>query len=62
MSGDALELTAELIVDGAAPQQPVISPDGRWIGYVVAPVGTRGNAVSARSGSVPLTVARLRGS
>jgi dipeptidyl aminopeptidase/acylaminoacyl peptidase len=42
MSGDALELTAELIVDGAAPLQPVISPDGCWVVYVVAPVGTRG--------------------
>ena len=36
------ELTAELIVDGAAPQQPVISPDGCWVVYVVAPVGWGG--------------------
>src|ERR1022692_1682260 len=36
------ELTAELIVDGAVPQQPVISPDGRWVAYTVAPVGKRG--------------------
>ncbi len=35
-------LTAELIVDGAAPQQPAISPDGCWVGYVVAPVGWGG--------------------
>jgi Tol biopolymer transport system component len=42
MSGDVPELTAELIVDGAAPQPPVISPDGRWVVYVVAPVGKRG--------------------
>jgi dipeptidyl aminopeptidase/acylaminoacyl peptidase len=40
--GDAPGLTAELIVDGAAPRQPVISPDGRWVVYVVAPVGKRG--------------------
>jgi|HubBroStandDraft_1064217.scaffolds.fasta_scaffold03627_5 dipeptidyl aminopeptidase/acylaminoacyl peptidase len=32
-------LTAELIVDGAVPRQPAISPDGRWVAYVVAPVG-----------------------
>jgi hypothetical protein len=38
---DAPELTAELVVDGAVPSQPVISPDGRWIAYVVAPVGRR---------------------
>jgi dipeptidyl aminopeptidase/acylaminoacyl peptidase len=41
MSEDASELTAELVVDGAVPSQPVISPDGRWIAYVVAPVGRR---------------------
>ena len=42
LTGDVPELTADVIVDGAAPQQPVISPDGRWVVYVVAPVGTRG--------------------
>ena len=42
MSGDGPELTAELIVDGAVPRQPAISPDGRWVVYLVAPVGTRG--------------------
>ena len=41
MSDDAPELTAELVVDGAVPSQPVISPDGRWVAYVVAPVGRR---------------------
>jgi len=41
MSEDASELTAELVTDGAVPSQPVISPDGRWIAYVVAPVGRR---------------------
>jgi dipeptidyl aminopeptidase/acylaminoacyl peptidase len=39
MSEDAPELTAELVVDGAVPSQPAISPDGRWVAYVVAPVG-----------------------
>jgi dipeptidyl aminopeptidase/acylaminoacyl peptidase len=41
MSEDASELTAEMVTDGAVPSQPVISPDGRWIAYVVAPVGRR---------------------
>ncbi len=39
MSEDAPELTAELVVDGVVPSQPVISPDGRWVAYVAAPVG-----------------------
>jgi dipeptidyl aminopeptidase/acylaminoacyl peptidase len=39
MSEDTSELTAELVVDGAVPSQPVISPDGCWVVYVVAPVG-----------------------
>jgi Tol biopolymer transport system component len=38
---DASELTAELVTDGAVPSQPVISPDGCWVAYVVAPVGRR---------------------
>jgi dipeptidyl aminopeptidase/acylaminoacyl peptidase len=41
MSEDAPALTAELVVDGAVPSQPVISPDGRWVAYVVAPAGRR---------------------
>jgi len=41
MSEDAPELTAELVVDGAVPSQPVISPDGCWVAYVVAAVGRR---------------------
>ena len=42
MSEDTPELSAETVVDGAVPSQPVISPDGRWVAYVVAPVGRRG--------------------
>jgi dipeptidyl aminopeptidase/acylaminoacyl peptidase len=42
MSKDAPELTAELVVDGAVPAQPVISPDGRWVAYVVAPASRAG--------------------
>ena len=41
MSEDAAELTAELVVDGVVASQPVISPDGCWVAYVVAPVGRR---------------------
>src|SRR3984957_10344533 len=42
MGEDAPELTAELVVDGAVPSQPVVSPDGRWVAYVGAPVGRGG--------------------
>jgi dipeptidyl aminopeptidase/acylaminoacyl peptidase len=41
MSEDSPKLTAEPVVDGIVPSQPVISPDGRWVAYVVAPVGRR---------------------
>ncbi len=41
MSEGAPELTAELVVDGAVASQPVISPDGCWVAYVVAAVGRR---------------------
>ena len=59
MSEDAPELTAELVVDGAVPSQPVISPDGCWVAYVVAPVGRGGERcmcalwVPAADGSSP---------
>jgi dipeptidyl aminopeptidase/acylaminoacyl peptidase len=59
MSEDAPELTAGLVVDGAVPSQPVISPDGRWVAYVVAPVGHGGERrvcalwVAAADGSSP---------
>jgi dipeptidyl aminopeptidase/acylaminoacyl peptidase len=59
MSEDAPELTAELVVDGAVPSQPVISPDGRWVAYVVAPVGRAGERhlcalwLAAADGSSP---------
>ena len=59
MSEDAPELTAELVVDGLVPSQPVISPDGRWVAYVVAPVGQAGERrrcalwVAAADGSSP---------
>ena len=59
MSMDTPRLTAELVVDGAAPQQPVVSPDGRWVAYVVAPVGQQGEHrlsalwMAAANGSSP---------
>src|ERR1700678_745059 len=59
MSEDAAELTAELVVDGAVPSQPVISPDGCWVAYVVAPVGQKAERrlsalwVAAVDGSSP---------
>ncbi|MDQ7909736.1 S9 family peptidase [Phytohabitans sp. ZYX-F-186] len=36
------QLTAELVVDGRVPQALALSPDGRWVAYVVAPVGRAG--------------------
>jgi len=59
MNTDTPQLTAELIVDGAAPQQPAVSPDGRWVAYVVAPVGQLGERrlsalwIAAAYGSSP---------
>jgi dipeptidyl aminopeptidase/acylaminoacyl peptidase len=44
MSVDTPELTADLVVDGAVPEQPEISPDGRWVAYVVRPMGRRGKS------------------
>jgi dipeptidyl aminopeptidase/acylaminoacyl peptidase len=56
---DAPLLTAELVVDGAEPSQPVISPDGRWVAYAVAPMGQLGERrlsalwIAAADGSSP---------
>jgi len=36
------ELTSELLVDGATPLEPVISPDGRWVAYTVTTRGATG--------------------
>src|SRR4051812_29593 len=33
------ELSEELVVDGSTPTTPVLSPDGRWVAFIVAPVG-----------------------
>jgi Tol biopolymer transport system component len=53
------ELTAELVVDGRVQSSPVLSPDGRWVVYVLAAVGQSGEhpssqlRVAAVDGSVP---------
>ncbi len=47
MSEVALELSAELVVDSAIPQDPAISPDGRWVAYEVTTVGVRERRLSA---------------
>lgn len=41
------ELTAELVADGAVPLDPVISPNGRWVAYVVTTTGVKERRVSA---------------
>jgi hypothetical protein len=33
------ELTDELVVDGSTPSTPVLSPNGRWVAFIVTPVG-----------------------
>jgi dipeptidyl aminopeptidase/acylaminoacyl peptidase len=47
MSDGGSRLTAELLVDGAVPRHPAISPDGAWVGYVVASMGWTEDAVGA---------------
>jgi hypothetical protein len=47
MSDGTPKLTAELIVDGAVPRNPVISPDGRWVAYAVAALGVTEPPLSA---------------
>lgn len=42
------ELTAELVVDGRVPSSPMLSPDGRWVVYVLATVGQAGEYPSSQ--------------
>ncbi|MFG6195608.1 TolB family protein [Nonomuraea sp. JJY05] len=35
------EVTPQLVVDGAVPLQPAISPDGRWVAYTVTTIGRK---------------------
>jgi dipeptidyl aminopeptidase/acylaminoacyl peptidase len=41
-------LTAELIVDGTVPSAPALSPDGRWVVFVLAPMGHAGEQPRAQ--------------
>ena len=41
MSEDTPELTAELVVAGVVPSQPVISLGGCRVAYIVAPAGRK---------------------
>ncbi|KAA2267213.1 S9 family peptidase [Solihabitans fulvus] len=36
-------MTGELVVDGDVPATPTLSPDGRWVAFVVASVGRAGD-------------------
>ncbi|MFB9905369.1 S9 family peptidase [Allokutzneria oryzae] len=53
------ELTADLIVDGKVPRNPVISPDGRWVVYSAHPLSKAGEHpvsalwIAATDGSAP---------
>jgi dipeptidyl aminopeptidase/acylaminoacyl peptidase len=47
MNNDRVALTAELITDSAVAAQPAISPDGRWVAYLVAPAGRPGGRALA---------------
>ncbi|WP_307871665.1 S9 family peptidase [Micromonospora sp. U21] len=37
------QLTPQLVVDGRVPHALALSPDGKWVAYVVAPVGRAGD-------------------
>ena len=60
---ETVELTAELLVDGAEPVDPVISPDGRLVAYVISTAeGKRGRlrtlwVAPADASSPPRTLA-----
>ncbi|OUC90879.1 S9 family peptidase [Streptosporangium minutum] len=53
------ELTSQLIVDGAVPSDPTLSPDGRWVAYTIASVRRKGEHpsgaiwIAAADGSSP---------
>jgi dipeptidyl aminopeptidase/acylaminoacyl peptidase len=48
MSRTSPKLTAELVVDGLVPSAPMLSPDGRWVVYVLTPVGKTGEHPSSQ--------------
>lgn len=39
-------LTAALVVDGAQPADPALSPDGRWVAWTTSRTGERGQSTS----------------
>jgi hypothetical protein len=44
-------LTAEIMVDGRDPLTPALAPNGRWLCYVLAPVGRTVITLTPNSGS-----------
>jgi dipeptidyl aminopeptidase/acylaminoacyl peptidase len=56
---DVAQLSAELVVDSSVPSTPRLSPDGRWVVFVVTPVGQSGELpdsalwIAAVDGSEP---------
>ncbi|MFB9925889.1 prolyl oligopeptidase family serine peptidase [Amycolatopsis halotolerans] len=53
-------LTAELVVDGRAPQTPALAPDGRLLCYVLAPVSRTGDHLDTELWLVDLDDAAAR--
>jgi Tol biopolymer transport system component len=52
-------LTAEMVVDGRVPRTPALSPDGRWVAFVISTLGQAGKCplselwIAATDGSAP---------
>lgn len=42
MPHDIPQVTPELLVDCLSPSRPAVSPDGRWVAYVVGPIVVKG--------------------
>lgn len=49
MGRAASRLTAEVVMDGRVPSSPVLSPDGRWVVFVVTPVRRSGEHTGERA-------------
>ena len=65
LTGGAVVLTADLIVDGTRAANPVISPDGRWVAWTTSRTGERDQRVSelwlapVGGSAVPVTDGRV---